>query len=342
MTFQLECLERHFASRVKKIYNSGNLLILKETPKIMENKDDGIQITKLYDGKIEVKFYGPVADKPNRHMYYVGGKRKSGVTGFINIKDKSRPLGIWQQQMTADFLLGLIERGIKIDEDKAVEACIQHELFKEQAADIGKEIHEWCEKFIRHELKEEGFEKLPAIPDFPEAVTGVNSFMEWLKQHKVKFVSTERLIYSKKHDYVGTMDFEAIIDGKHCLGDFKSSNALYNGVRMQTAAYAMADMEERGKKFKGYDGRWAVRLSKYSEKEYLKKEQRKQQIKDAIARIQGKEASHFMKPYQIFEAQFLDNDDGMMKKDFAAFVNCMELSEWDKETDSFNRGGSLE
>ncbi len=307
----------------------------------MENTD-GIIVTKLYNGTIEIKFYGPTKDKPNRHMYYVVGKRKSGDTGFINIKDKSRPLGIWQQQMTADFLLALIEQGVKIDEDKAVEACIQHELFKEEAADIGKEIHEWCERFIRHELKEKGFEKLPTIPDFPEAVNGVNAFMQWRDQHKVKFISTERLIFSKKHDYVGTMDFEAVIDGRHCLGDFKSSNGLYNSVRMQTAAYAMADMEERGKKFKGYDGRWAVRLSKYSEKEYLKKEKRKQQIKETIARIKGTTASEFMKPYQIFEAQFLDKDDGMMKKDFDAFLNCKGLTEWDKETDAFNRGGSLE
>lgn len=297
-------------------------------------------ITKLYGGKVLVKFLGPTEDKPNRHMYYVDGKRMTGVTTYIGIKDKSRPLGIWQQRMTADFLLELIAKGVKIDEEKAIEATIQHELFKDKAADIGKEIHAWCEHFIRHELKQKGFEKMPKIPEFPEAVTGVNSFMAWRDEHKVKFISSERLLYSKKHGYVGTMDIEAKIDGIHCAGDFKSSNGLYNSVRMQLAAYAMADMEER--KENVYDGRWAIRLSKYSEKEYMAAEKRKLVIKKLIAKVKGQDVTDSeIKPYQVFEAVYLDNNKGSMADDFDAFLHCKALTEWDKRTDAFANGGSL-
>lgn len=309
----------------------------KEVKKVL---DDGIILSELYRGTVQVKFYGPTEEKPGRHLYYVNGKRATGVTSFIGIKDKSRPLGIWQQQITADFLLKALEAGKKIDIDLALEAAIQNDVLREEAADIGKEIHAWCEAYIRHKLKQKGFEKLPDMPNYPEAITGVNSFFAWEKEHKVKWISTERLVYSKKHDYVGTMDLEAVIDGKHCLGDFKSSNGLYNAVRMQTAAYAEADMEERGKRF--YDGRFVIRLAKYTESEHNRREERKKLIKQAVARIKGHEAKDYdTKPYQVFEAQFLDNDKDSMKKDMKAFLNTVELTRWDRENDPYYNGGIL-
>lgn len=305
-----------------------------------EERDD-VTLTELYGGKVIVKFY------EKSHQYWVstdGGNkfvRKTGVTTIIGIKDKSKPLASWQQQITADFLLGALEKGKKIDIDLALEACVQNDVQRDEAADIGKEIHAYCEAVIRHRLKQKGFEKLPEMPSFPEAVTGVNAFHEWLDNHKVKFVSTERPVFSVKHDFVGTMDLEAVIDGELCMGDFKSSNGLYNGVRMQTAAYAEADMEEAKKR--KYAGRWAIRLSKHTEAEYYKKEARKSEMRKAIARIQGKEAkSYEPKPYQVFEAVFLDNDRRAMGHDFQAFQACLDLNRWNNATDGFYNGGTIE
>lgn len=291
------------------------------------------EISKHYGGKVEIKFY------PKSHQYWASTKgekfrRVSGVTSLIAIKDKSRALGSWQQQVTCDFLLALIADGKKIDEDKAIEAVIQHELEREEASDIGKAIHAWCEAYIKKEL---GLSKeMPEIPDYPEAVNGVNAFLAFLKEHKVKFVSTERVVYSMKHGYVGTLDDEAKVDGLHCLIDLKASNGLYNAVRMQTAAYQAADTEQNKTK---YDGRWALRLSKYTEKEYIRRETRKQQIKEAIARVKGTDYTpRPIKPYQVFEAKFLDAEKGFFKRDFEAFLNCKALTEWDRATDPFTQG----
>lgn len=293
------------------------------------------ELTELYKGKVKVKFY------PGSHRYYVSVNNgpfvpKTGVTTYIGIKDKSRALGIWQQELTAGFLFECIAKGIKIDEEKAVEAVIQCEIAKDAAAEIGSEIHGWIEGYIRHKLKQPGFKDLPDMPKFPEAITGINSFFEWEKKHKVKFISTESVRYSIEHDYVGIEDVEFEADSEHCDGDFKSSNGLYNGVRAQLAAYAKARMEEGGKKCRE---RWAIRISKYNESEYMKREERKREIKKIIARIKKIEYKEYpIKPYQVFEAKMLDNEKRFMDRDFKAFLEMKSLHAWDKETDPFIMG----
>lgn len=290
--------------------------------------------SELYKGKVKVRFF------PVSHQYWisVGGqpyKRKSGSTTYISIKDKSTPLGKWQQTMTLDFLLNKIAEGIKIDEDLAIEAVIQNDVAKDASVDIGKEMHDWLEKYIKFKLKEKGYTSIPDIPNIPEAITGVNSFFAWEKEMKPKYVSSERMVYSMKHDHMGTMDIELIIDKQLCLGDFKSSNGLYNSVRLQTASYVMADQEEN--KSKKYQGRWAFRFSKYTEAEYMKREERKKIIKAHISRIKGKEAKDYeVPPYVAFEARFLDKNKGMLEDDFDAFLHCKALYEWDARTSWYN------
>ena len=288
--------------------------------------------TPLYNGRVIARHH------PVGHMHFLsidGGpfKRKKGVTTYINIKDKSRPLGIWQQGITADFLLSAIEQGKKIDIDLALEAVIQNDVQKQAAADIGTEIHGWCERSIKHDLKISGYEDMPDIPDFPEAVTGVNAFEEWKKKNKIQFISSERVIYSLEHDYMGIMDLEAVINGKYCnANDFKSSNGLYNSVLAQTAAYEHADREER--KCKKTESRWAIRFSKYDEKEYMRREERKREIKKAIARIKGKEYRDYGIPeYKVFEARQLDSSPKDLARDFQAFLYMKGLFDWDAETD---------
>ena len=164
----------------------------------------------LYKGKIKGKFLGPTEDKPNRHMYYINSKRKTGSTTYIGIKDKSRPLMIWKGSLITDYLLRQLKKGA-IDERTICVASYIDEIEKEQAADIGSDIHKWCEQYINFKMK-----KSKTAPDMPESKNvqvGVNGFLDWEKEHKVKFISSERVVYSKKHDYIGTMDIEAIIVG---------------------------------------------------------------------------------------------------------------------------------
>lgn len=281
----------------------------------------------LYKGQVKVKFY------PESHRYYVNGKSQTGVTTYAGIKDKSRALMTWKGQRVIDYLLKKLKSG-KIDERAVIIASYIDEIEKEEAADLGSDIHEWCEHYIKFKIGQE--DVMPEMPEDKNILVGVNAFLDWEKEYKVKFLSSERVVYSRKHGYIGKMDIEAKIDKDLCLVDLKSSNGLYNGVLMQTAGYVRADEEESNRE---YVGRWAVRLSKYDEKEYYKREEQKKFIKKIIAEYKQKEFKDYeIKPYQVFEAKYLDSEAGLIDRDFKAFLSAKHLFQWDKETDFWKNG----
>ena len=166
----------------------------------------------LYGGKIKGKFLGPTEDKPNRHMYYIEGKRKKGVTTALGIKDKSNALMSWLREEVVKHLLPKFQAGKKITIKDVVEALFASEGTKDKAASLGDDIHAWCERYISHRLKLKGFEDMPEMPENSNVLTGVTSFLDWEAAHKVKFLWTEKVVYSKKYDYIGTADFCAKIN----------------------------------------------------------------------------------------------------------------------------------
>ena len=267
--------------------------------------------SELYKGKCKVRFY------PNSHRYTVNGKPTNGsVTGIIAMYDKSGQLTPWAAEVTAEYLKEKFAEKKELFEEDFLDAEEQHTIKKKEAASIGSEVHEWIEHYINGEK--------PEMPDTKEAQIGVNAFLDWVNDNKVKFLSSERVIYSRKHDFIGKMDIEAKVNGKLCLIDIKTSNGIYNTYYMQTAAYVKADEEESGRK---YHGRWILRLAKETEKEYDKRMAKKNHKRSR----KGKEEVDYP-PYQVFEAMFLDDTAGNLERDFEAFLACQKLKAFDKVT----------
>lgn len=269
----------------------------------------------LYDGKVKGKFLGPTADKPNRHMYFIDGKRKTGVTTYLGIKDKSQGLVSWATEVYLNHLFDRLSKG-PITEEDIIIGWTKHQEFKAKAAAVGDEVHQWVESYINGDK--------PEMPEQREAQIGVTAFLDWEAAHKVKFISSERVIYSKKHDYIGKMDIEAKVNGKLCLIDIKTSNGMYNEFYMQTAAYVKADEEESKRK---YGGRWIIRLSKETEQDYIKR----MTLKNKNRALRGKEPIDYP-PYKVFEAKFLDEDKGNMDRDFKGFLHAKGLYEFEQLT----------
>jgi hypothetical protein len=121
-----------------------------------------------------------------------------------------------------------------------------HVESKNKSADIGTMIHEWLEQFLKA-----GIEKkpLPKKPVNPEMRNAIEAFLEWTKKNKVKFLESERKIYSIKYKYAGTCDAVATVNGKPTIIDFKTTNSVYPEMFLQTVAYQKALEEETGKKF---------------------------------------------------------------------------------------------
>lgn len=278
---------------------------------------------ELYGGKVKGKFLGPTEDKPNRHMYYVNGERVSGATTFLGIKDKSVALVSYSKEQTIKHLLPTLSKSGTVTEEQLVQALYEDDRNTKAAADLGSAIHDWIEKYINHRLSKKN--AMPEMPEDENILTGVTSFLDWESAHKVKFLWSEKVLYSRKHDYIGKADFGAVVDGKVCLCDIKTGNGMYNSVRAQTAAYAMADTEESKTK---YDGRWAIRIAKETKAEYLERMKLKNRIREVL-----KKDPQPVDEYKTFEAVFLDEDKNSIKQDFSAFLAHVELYRWDQKTD---------
>lgn len=294
-------------------------------------------VEKLYGGKVEVK-HNPHAESVRYNVFVDGEKRSANsVSTIVGIKDKSIALQVYAVEKMRDFLIPKLGAGIS--EEDILEAAIQYTVFKEQAATIGESIHQWVEDHINHKLKRG---PMPDMPETPAVEIGVNAFLDWESQHKIEYHATESIIYSLEHGFVGRLDDEATIDGRRCVLDLKTSNGLYNGVRMQTAAYACAVNEERMYRGKTdfVEGRWALRLAKETEAEYFDRMFLKKKFKNPKAIDESDEAyrariKELCDPYMVFEVMDLDPDPKVatMKDDFDAFLAAQKLYQWDARTD---------
>lgn len=213
----------------------------------------------LYKGKIIIDFF------ENTHAYLKRGdkKRLISVTACTGMIDKSRPLMIWQERLTRDHLISLLKNGLKILEEHIVEATSLHRTKKEEAASLGSQVHSWAESYINHQLKlSKEKPEIPANAD-PRVINGIMAFLKWVDEEKPKFLWTEKLVYSKKHDYVGLMDLAFTLkrEGHKIIhaGDIKTSSGIYNEYRYQVSAYQEADAEESGRV---YGTKWLMRFDK--------------------------------------------------------------------------------
>lgn len=242
------------------------------------------KVFKLYKNTVEIEFYEA------KHWYKHKGERLTiiSVTGAVGMVDKSRPLIIWATRLAQEYLLTRLGDQIQITESHILEACNQHKIKKEEAASKGSEVHKWAEEFI--------LGKNPVLPKDEKVLNGVIAFLSWVKEHDVKFKESERMIYSKKHDYVGTLDAIAVIGGKTSLIDFKTSNAVYSTMHYQVAGYQLAYEEETGKELTG--PRYIIRFDKDTGE---------------------------------FHVHNLDEDQKNYKKDCAAFLSALTLKKREKE-----------
>lgn len=261
-------------------------------------------IKKLYDGQVEITFY------PNSHMYKLGNKNLISVTGATGMLDKSQALLIWAMRVTKNYLLDIKDAGDSITIKDIEQACIQHTIKKEQAADIGTKIHAWAESYAKGENPE-----LPNGDDgeSTKMLNGVLAFLKWVDENRVRFVETERFVFSRKHEYVGTMDLAFTMGREdHKIlhpGDYKTSSGIYSSHLYQTEGYVGAYLEEMSEKLSCQIG--SSFILRFAKEDKFDKDGR---LKEEAGTFEAKEIPVKLRPYL-----------------YDSFLACLTLKKMDKE-----------
>lgn len=234
----------------------------------------------FYNGSVELQY------EPKDHVYYriIDGEfvKQDGVTTVVHIIDKSDALIPWGCKMMAIKLLSttpvsVTPLGVKLipqmeydDYEKIVLAAKNaHKEKLEEAANVGHEAHAWIESHIKYCL---GLQEYRNFPEDQRAANCCTAALSWMTKHNVRWRCTERKIYSRFHEYAGTMDGLALVDScgdplccphpfkdRLSLIDWKTSNYLYLEYLLQTAAYEFAYEEETRE---DVVDRWIIRLGK--------------------------------------------------------------------------------
>ncbi len=205
------------------------------------------------------------------------------VSTVSHIVDKSFALVPWASKMAIEKLLrtvpvtmGRVIMELDAFTKLALEAKSAHKDILEDAGTVGHMAHDWIESYIKARLasNEGAVRELVTNRCTDERATSATlAMLKWELAHNVRWVETERKVYSRKHRCSGTMDGLAYTDScsdptccsvsfkDHLsLIDWKTSNYLYTEYLYQTAAYQGFFMEEFPDK-KVVD-RWVIRLGK--------------------------------------------------------------------------------
>ena len=198
----------------------------------------------------------------------------SGVTDTLKIIDKSAALVPWSSKMCVEKLLRTIPLADTPDEfgdlrlapmtlieftKLAMEAKGAHKEKLDDAGNIGHIGHKCLEDSIQYAIDHTGgiVLELRNVPTDEKAKACAEAGLAWMQAHGVRWICTERKVYSKEYAYAGTADGLAWINSctdlscctekytEHlALVDWKTSNDLHIEYCYQAAAYLQALLEE--------------------------------------------------------------------------------------------------
>lgn len=200
----------------------------------------------LYKGHVRITF--DPSKKRGRYEIEDMNELPMSVTEIVGVLDKSFALMYWQRETTRAFFSSYLASVSQEEFSKAevlalAETAIAHpEKVKNEAKETGNEVHEWLHKFAKAKMKKK---EIPALPENPAYQKCISGFLDWYNLHEVVFLASEKVVYSREHNYVGTLDAIAMVDDKLTLVDYKTSAKVYPGYLLQIAGYQIAYNEEK-------------------------------------------------------------------------------------------------
>jgi hypothetical protein len=123
----------------------------------------------------------------------------------------------------------------------------EYKFLKDEAAEIGTEVHNSIEDYLKTGKKPSGFKT-------KSAENGFNSFIKWANKNKFEMIESETPIYNIEEEYAGTTDCVCFLNKKRYLIDFKTSKGIYfpsMGMQLSSYVYALNKMNPPEEKIKG-------------------------------------------------------------------------------------------
>lgn len=199
------------------------------------------------------------------HTYTLNGRPLHGVTTILKVINKPA-LVQWSANVACDYITNNLplcwgDDGKTWNPEKfgevVSEARTAHNKKKEDAGTQGTDVHGMLETLIKNAIEKNGGFVV-------QVETGLNNqvdtFIKWASENNVRFLDSEKRLYSETHWYAGTADFVCEIDGKLYVGDIKTSSSIYPEYFIQASAYAHA-LEEMNL-YKGFHGVVIVNVPK--------------------------------------------------------------------------------
>lgn len=179
------------------------------------------------------------------HVYWREKKRKAGVTGAIKVKD-APALDQWKVRVQVEGTaraafhnrpaFGESEQDY-IARMKALAAeQLEADRLADEAAKIGVDVHGLIEYEVRRRLGLPA--ERPSVCE--EAAFRFAGWKEWAASVNLVPLAAEAKVHHREHDYCGTADLLAFVDGRATVIDWKPTPKVYEERRLQLAAYAEA------------------------------------------------------------------------------------------------------
>lgn len=227
-----------------------------------------------------------------KHLHKLDGKNLTGVTTVLSILAKPALIQ-WSANQAVEYIeknFPSVDQLIKGDfsfSDLFKEAKIAHRKKKEEAGSKGTDVHAIIEEMVKNAIEFHEGRILTGKNPNPQ----VQHFIDWAIENKVKFLESERNVYSVDWFIGGIVDLVMEIDGKIWIGDIKTSSGIYPEYFFQTSAYQKC-LEEMGL-YKEIVGHVIINLKKdgtFDEKRSISNEENKKAFEACLTlyRIQEK------------------------------------------------------
>lgn len=192
------------------------------------------------------------------HYYELNGKRLYGVTNVLSVIAKPALIQ-WSANEAVKHIKSKLPDSKLFTVTKAEmdewleEARYAHKKKKEKAGETGTDAHSLIEDYVKDCILKGQTYNMETTDEM------VQNFVNWASENEVKFLASEKQLYSESKWVAGTADMVLEIGGKKYVGDVKTSSAIYPEHFYQMAGYRMM-LEEMGET--DFSGSVVIRIGK--------------------------------------------------------------------------------